>query len=265
MVTAKGRLDHVKRSLKCYLDQSYPNKELVIVNEGPPEYQSDIDSLVQGRSDVRTVWLSGEYTLGALRNIAVALSEGELICQWDDDDFCTPQRLSSQYSFMQSHPQCKVCYLSDQLHYYFNDRCLYWDNWKAYASNGIKRCALIPGTLMAYKHLWNDWQVRYPSGGKYAKAGEDTYLADSFLARSEEAVMLLSGKGYMHVYSHHGTNQVFDLKHHRAISDMRSQKREVVIEHKSQIISSLNYYNFGKVKVMCRDGLVFTHGGGDNA
>jgi len=264
MVTARGRLHHVKHSIQCYLDQTYPNRELLIVNEGPDQYQAEIDAHLQKlqRPDIRTLWLRGDYTLGALRNISVALCSGDLFCQWDDDDFCTPQRLTTQFSFMAKRPWCKVCYLSDQLHYYFNQRTLYWDDWKAYASHGIKRCALIPGTLMAYKHIWKDWLVRYPSGGKHARAGEDTWLADSLIDRSYDAVMLLEGVGYMHVYTHHGNNQVFDHAHHFLISDMRSQYRDKIVQHRHQISSSLDYFNFGcEVKVMCRDGLVFTHGG----
>ena len=39
MVTSKNRFDFFVKSFKCYEDQTYPNKELVIVNEGPKEYQ----------------------------------------------------------------------------------------------------------------------------------------------------------------------------------------------------------------------------------
>lgn len=263
MVTAKNRIDFVRQSLRCYIDQTYSNKELLIVNEGPKSYQDQIDDLVRpwGRPDIRCVWLDGFYTLGALRNISIGLSAGELFCQWDDDDFCTPQRLSTQYSHLANHPQCQVCYLSDQLHYYYKDKTIYWDDWKSFASGGgVKKWSLIPGTLMAYRRIWGEWQVRYPSSGHNARSGEDTAVSDHLVDRHHDAVLLLEKMGYMHVYTHHGVNQVFDLRHHSAIDEARSQSREKVVQYRSQICDSLKYFNFGgEVKVMCRDGLVFTY------
>src|SRR4051812_40955970 len=106
LVAAAGRFDCFRRSVKCYLDQTYPNRELVIVNEGPREYQDQIADHLSGRADVRFVFLNGEYTLGALRNISVALSRGDLFVQWDDDDFNAPARLAVQYAYLKKHPAC---------------------------------------------------------------------------------------------------------------------------------------------------------------
>lgn len=171
IVTNKWRFTYLLRSLQCYLDQSYPNRELLIVNEGPSEYQNQIQSHIDslGRTDIRCVWLDGYYTLGALRNISMALCTGDIFCQWDDDDFCAPQRLSTQYSWLNKR-NAKVCYLSDQLHYYFPTKELFWDNWAKYQSANYKQCSLVPGTIMAYR----DVGVRYPSAGKFCSAGEDS-------------------------------------------------------------------------------------------
>lgn len=249
---------HVRRSVQCYLDQTYPNKELVVVNEGPKEYQEEMDTWFSGlgRSDIRPVWLNGEYTLGALRNISMGVCRGDYICQWDDDDFCMPFRLSSQYSHLSNTPDANVCYLGDQLHFYFSTGELYWDNWKRYHSGNRLCYSLIPGTLMAARDLG----VRYPSSGKDAKAGEDSVFSNRLISAMQDQIAILSGMGYMHVYSYHGDNQVYDLTHHNHISKCRSQPRVDVVRHRNQICDTIDYLNLpGEVRVMCRDGLVFTH------
>lgn len=257
-MTAKGRIGYVKRSIQCFCDQTYSNKELLIVNEGPKEYQAEIQEHVQRleRTDIRTLWLDGKYTLGSLRNISMGMADGDLWCQWDDDDFCAPNRLSTQYAFMATYPSAQACYLGDQLHYYFHTGHLFWDNWKRYCSGNTMKWSLIPGTIMARRNL----RVKYPTSGKHCSAGEDSIFADALLEKYEHQVILMCNVGYMHVYTFHGTNQVYDIDHHLNISKLRSQPREAIVRYKDQICGTLRYLNLpGDIKVMCRDGLVFTY------
>lgn len=256
LVTAKGRLNYLKQSLRCYGDQTYPNKELVIVNEGPVEYQQQIRELVADRTDVRLIFLDGWYSLGALRNISIALCHGDLFVQWDDDDFNAPERLSIQYSFLASHPEASICYLSDQLHYYFPTKTLFWENWAAFHSGGLKRYGLIPGTGMSWK---SRFRGRYPSAGAWCSAGEDSVMAGRLCDENQDEVILLPGMGHLQVYSFHGGN-VWDLEHHMRISRDRSMNTVHMIQHRDRIARTLNYLNFdGPTRVMGRDGLAFIH------
>jgi len=263
LVTAKDRFHLAKQSIECYVAQTYPKRELVILNEGPKAYQDQISRYVKSlnRSDIRCVWLDGvgDYTLGGLRNISMALAQGEIFVQWDDDDFCMPQRLSTQYAFMARHPTAKVCYLTDQLHYYFDTSTLYWDSWRKYHSgNGRKKYSLIPGTIMARK----DIGVRYPSHGTKCKAGEDTVFAERLLDKHQGNVILMEDTGCMHMYTFHGSNQVYDVEHHSHISLMRSHNKEHMLRHRSRIVDSIQFFKLPlPVKVMARDGLAFVYGG----
>jgi glycosyltransferase involved in cell wall biosynthesis len=262
LVTNKWRFDFVRRSLQCYLDQTYPNRELLIVNEGPSDYQKQIQEHVDGlkRTDIRCVWLKGYYTLGALRNISVALATGDLVCQWDDDDYCMPQRLATQYSFLLNRPQARVCYLSDQLHYYYHTNELYWDNWAKYQSANMKRNSLVPGTVMAYRTI----PVRYPSAGKFCSAGEDSVYSDACIRLDYNSVVLMPNFGYMHVYCYHGTNQVYGIDHHSNISRCRSEPIEHMLANRGRLTDTIRYLKFpGETKVMGRDGLAFTCRGDD--
>lgn len=253
MVTGKNRYDYFVKSFKCYENQIYPNKELVIVNEGPKEYQEKIAKHVSHRNDVRLVFLNGWYSLGALRNISIALSFGDIFVQWDDDDFNAPERLAIQYNFLFSNPLAKVCYLSEQLHYYFHTKTLFWEDWKSYCSDGIKSYALIPGTIMAWRKYFHD---RYPSAGKWCSAGEDSILSNK-LCKNDQNVILLSGYGYMQMYSYHGDN-VYNIKHHMGISMNRSVDTAHILKNRKKICETLDFLKLNdRIKVMGRDGLAF--------
>jgi glycosyltransferase involved in cell wall biosynthesis len=259
LVTANDRIHYVQRSVKCYLDQTYPNRELIVVNEGPKEYQTQLDNWFSGlnRQDIRTVWLDGYYTLGALRNISISMSLGEFYCQWDDDDFCMPHRLIAQYTHL-ANTNSKACFLGDQLHYYFSTKELYWDNWAKYHNGGHLIHCIIPGTAMVSREL----NVRYPSTGNNSSAGEDSVFVERLLNKYGEKMTILRDQGYLHVYSYHGNNQVYPLDHHIQISKHRSQTRGDVIGSKAQICDIINYLELpGDTRVMCKDGLAFVHRG----
>jgi len=110
MVTSR-RPKLVLRAIACYLAQTYPCKELVIVEHGDP----DDDGLKQrlaalGRADIVHVRvpLNATVKLGDLRNISLAASSGEYVVQWDDDDWHSAQRLQLQYDALQG---ADVCFL----------------------------------------------------------------------------------------------------------------------------------------------------------
>lgn len=253
MVTAAGRTDEFDRSFRCFADQTYPNRELVVVNEGPPEYQRWLAARVLGRDDVRLVFLDGRYTLGALRNVSVALSAGDLFVQWDDDDFNAPERLAAQYHRLRRQPGARACYLTDQLHYFFPTRELFWNDWSAFHGGGRKEYSLIPGTLMAYR---DGFHHRYPSVGGCAAAGEDSVLALAAL-EDEDAVLLVGGLGHLHVYSYHGRN-VWDLEHHRKIARERALPVARLLSDRDKVSATLSYLRLGgPVAVLGRDGFAF--------
>lgn len=254
LVTAGGRFETFKRSYQCYVDQTYQNRELVVVNDGPSEYQAEMSEWTKDRKDVRYVYLRGKYTLGALRNIAVSLCYGDLWVQWDDDDYNMPERLAVQAAYLLSHPEAKACFLTDQLHYYYATSQLYWNNWWRQHSGMQKRFGLIPGTILARRGL----AFKYPSAGANCRLGEDSVLSGN-LCRVNDDVLLLEDRGHLHIYSFHGKN-VWDVEHHLNISRVRGLPKNWMIEHRDQICRTLNYMNLSDtISVMGRDGLAFTY------
>ena len=93
MVTANRRR-LAQRSVGCFLAQDYPNRELVIVDDGEEDYAPILRDIPADRLRYHRLPKDPATTLGELRNLTLDLARGDLIAQWDDDDWFAPFRLS---------------------------------------------------------------------------------------------------------------------------------------------------------------------------
>lgn len=97
-----------QRAIVCYLQQTYLSKELVIINTGKPLFNSggyaSLSSLEEAKKinisalqTIREIHVKQEkQTLGELRNISMKEAKGDLLLQWDDDDWYSPERITFQ-------------------------------------------------------------------------------------------------------------------------------------------------------------------------
>jgi glycosyltransferase involved in cell wall biosynthesis len=69
-------------AIRYFLRQDFPNKELVIVDDGVDA----VGDLASADARIRYVRLSRRATVGAKRNLACEHAAGDLIAHWDDDD-----------------------------------------------------------------------------------------------------------------------------------------------------------------------------------
>lgn len=96
MPTTAARWRFLLRALNGFWAQDYPNKRLLLVTEP----NADGSTLPNLWDDVQVVTLAAgpcRATIGAKRNLAVALAQdADIICHWDDDDEYAPDRLSRQ-------------------------------------------------------------------------------------------------------------------------------------------------------------------------
>lgn len=87
-----NRRGFVERSIGLFLTQDYPHKELIVVDDG----EDDVSDLVPPGGPVHHLRLSTRATIGEKRNLVAAATDGDLLVQWDDDDWYGPARLSRQ-------------------------------------------------------------------------------------------------------------------------------------------------------------------------
>lgn len=245
-----NRLVLLKEAIRCYCEQTYPNRELIIVTDGTPRYRQAISDYLcsLGRSDIRLVYLpEAGQPLGALRNVSLDAAGGNIVCQWDDDDLNHPQRLERQFEHMNA-ARMDACCFTDQLQFFFQERSLYWSDWRTGDVQGIEH--LIPGTLMAHR----DSRFRYPETTSRATAGEDTVLLEQIAATG--TVTPFEDSGFLNIYSYHGRN-VFSEDHHRWIVAQSSRSANFLRGQESILRDALRHYRLPEpYRVTTGDGLV---------
>lgn len=188
MVTG-SRVSQAKLAIECFRHQSYPNLELVIVDD------SERDELAEHVADaaddrIRMVRIPDEGTpLGELRNIGVEHARGELLCQWDDDDLYDPDRLLWQVAALTAE-EATACFL---------ERWLIL--WTAGPRLAIGTRRVWEGSMLVRREALD----RYPP----LRRGEDTAVIEGLLQHSKVALL---DAPELYLYVVHGRN-TFDQRH----------------------------------------------------
>jgi glycosyltransferase involved in cell wall biosynthesis len=248
MVTL-DRLPLAKRSIQCFANQTWPNRELVIVTDGEPRYREALERFVLASNieSVRFVVCPEGLSLGALRNLSLAQARGEIVCQWDDDDANHPDRLRLQVEHMLQEGARASC-LGDHLQWISAQRALSWIDWSVAGSHGA--ATLFPGSLMMFR----DPRFLYPEDGPNARKGEDSV----FLSRLYDAVPVaaLRGAGYLYLYEYHGRN-TFSRQHHLGMANFRKPASET-LKAVEALQTAVAYYALPRpATFFAREGPVF--------
>jgi glycosyltransferase involved in cell wall biosynthesis len=91
MPTANRRR-FVPAAIRLFLAQDYPEKELIILDDG----DDPVADLVPAHGQIRYIRHHRREPIGAKRNRACEAANGDIIAHWDDDDWYAPPRLRRQ-------------------------------------------------------------------------------------------------------------------------------------------------------------------------
>jgi O-antigen biosynthesis protein len=92
-----NRRGFVPAAIDCWMRQTYENRELLIVDDG----DDPIRDLVPKDTRIRYVRLDERLTTGTKRNCCCELAAGEIVCNFDDDDWSAADRIEDQVRRMQ--------------------------------------------------------------------------------------------------------------------------------------------------------------------
>ncbi len=81
------RKEFVQWAIEQYDMQTYSNRELVIVWNGPRECYSEVERLSRGRDDITCSYLPSEQSTGDCINHGIHAATGEYVFKFDDDDY----------------------------------------------------------------------------------------------------------------------------------------------------------------------------------
>ncbi len=94
VIPTKDRAGLLKRALRSVRDQTYPNMEVIVVDDGSSDATAEVVERFQ--SDMMVRYLRFDRSRGAskARNEGIHFAEGEFIAGLDDDDEWHPERVS---------------------------------------------------------------------------------------------------------------------------------------------------------------------------
>jgi hypothetical protein len=108
----------IEEAIESFLRQTYPNKELILLNDCPGQ------ELICDAPGVRVINVSARYkTLGEKYDAAVGFSHGELIAPWDDDDISLPWRLSRSVEILDTGD-----YFNPRRYWFLDGEGLHYDH-----------------------------------------------------------------------------------------------------------------------------------------
>ena len=140
-----NRRQFLPHAIRYFLRQEYPQKELIIVDDGT----DSVADLIPDDPSIRYYRLNQKITLGAKLNMACQYAHGDIIANWDDDDWYAPRRLSYQVSALENQ-RIYICGINKLLYYDFRQQQAF-----QYVYPPDQRTWLLGSSLCYKKEFWS--------------------------------------------------------------------------------------------------------------
>ncbi len=188
MVTA-DRHSLCRRAVKSYSAQTWPNKELVVLDNGARPMDELLADVPYGEIRYSRIEQNTETTIGELRNISLEMVRGDIVIpQWDDDDWSAPERLERQFAALSVNEADAVTLYATLMHV---NETEYFDHpFYGLLDGGV------PPTIM---HIRDD-EVRFP---ELRRTSDTTYKN---VWRSRNYHIMPMEDAHLHLRYFHGEN-----------------------------------------------------------
>ena len=193
IMPTRNRRAYIRQTLTYFERQQYPNRELIIVDDG----EDKVADLIPSEDPrIRYIALPGQISIGAKRNHACQVARGDIIAHWDDDDWYAPHRLEHQIAPL-------LARTADMTG--LETSCFFdltkWEAWTC--SPDLHRRLFVGdvhgGTLVYWRRLWENG-THYPD----ASLAEDAQFLQ--LAYRRGARLQKLPHDYSFVYLRHSGN-----------------------------------------------------------
>ena len=188
LCVTEGRPDKLRRAIRCFLAQTHPNKELLVLfPRGDVATESVLsDFAAEGTLRQHALIANAGLTLGEKRNLSIRLCRGEYFCLWDDDDWYHPERIQVQLAALSRYHKL-ACLLTHLLLFDVETEQAY-----------LSQTRLWEGSLLCRTSVVSD-ALRYES----ASLVEDSAFVNALIASN--LVYPLSAAN-LYVYERHHSN-----------------------------------------------------------
>lgn len=150
IVPTYNRSDLLMTSIVMFLKQTYPYKEMIIIDDSNLLLHQIAD-ICKKHENIKYIHLKNRRTIGYKRNLAVSLSTGKYIAFWDDDDIHGIRRLEHQVNRMKT-TRCDATTCGRHVYYHRATQKYYIPNEEIISSLWWK--GLLMPSVMFKKSLW---------------------------------------------------------------------------------------------------------------
>jgi glycosyltransferase involved in cell wall biosynthesis len=141
-----NRREFIPHAIHYFLRQDYPNKELIIIDDGTDV----IRDIVPDIENIRYYYLDNKITLGAKLNMACDYAQGNILINWDDDDWYASRRITYQVKALKNNGT-DVCGINNLLYYDLRNH-----NAHNYIYPSNQRVWLLGSSLCYTRSLWDN-------------------------------------------------------------------------------------------------------------
>ncbi len=115
VISAYNAEPYLAAALDSALSQTYPNIEIVVLNNGSHDKTAEIIASYGNR--IVALSVQNNIGIGGARKMCIEHSRGEYITFLDADDLLLPNKVERQVAYLEAHPECDICY-SSLYHFY---------------------------------------------------------------------------------------------------------------------------------------------------
>ena len=175
------------RAVQYFLKQEYPNKELVIIDDG----SSRAAETLPEDSRIKLIRLSRNHSIGSKRNLGCEAAAGEIVMCWDDDDWYGRNRLSHQVTPI-LEGSAEVTGLGNSL-FLVLATGQFWE-----CNRELQSCmffnGIVSGTLAFAKRLWSQG-THFPD----SSLAEDAAFLRKLVQRGLRVKQLSNGGTFIYI------------------------------------------------------------------
>ena len=151
----------VPKAIEYFSRQDYPNKELIILDDG----NRKIKDFIPSHPNIHYFELEKRMKVGEKRNIAIKNSHGQFIMHWDDDDWYASNRIRYQLQALLEE-KADICALRPGLFYEVKED-IFW-RYGEDLHEKLYYAGVIGGSITYTKKLWERF-VRFSSSTNLAE------------------------------------------------------------------------------------------------
>jgi glycosyltransferase involved in cell wall biosynthesis len=197
VLPTKNRAAFIPHAIQCFKAQTYPRKELIIVDNGEDATASLISDM---DFSIRYFKVEGPKTTGEMRNLCAVHARGEFIAHFDSDDWSAPERVIDQVTRLGDHGV--VTGYHSMLFYDIRDGKTY--HWQMPHSP----VRYVLGTSLCYRReWWRHHQFNHVQVGEDIRFFMDACRLARRLVTSAPAEKLMVARVHNHQTSHKSLNR----------------------------------------------------------